>query len=975
MTATEPNMQPVYPPPQQRGSGAGCWLTAIISLFVATMLVMVGLFLPPFSLYDRLFGEQYELLSVENLSVTYGNEFSVGIPEDDTGENFGVQLSSVSLNDFETANVTAGEWITAAKSSLPFYLALQGPVYTLDANGTPPDTLNFSLNLPVNIATTQVLDIYGWTGLEWRFIPSVKANGVANGTADFVPQQVAIFQTIPAPPTVLVTYDVTQELNEDVANLATIVSPAGLQPSRQGTLIGSLAPGADDNSGYLFMPMISNYDDPRATDPETVELILSNPVLRDEHISQITSVASQNGYDGIMIDYRDLADESRENFTLFMDELNASLSEVGLLVGTVVPSATNRSGDWETGAYDWRAIGQAVDYLKIRMSMNPQAFGPEDTQFVNAMMSWAIDEVDRYKILMGLSAQSVREIDGVFTRIGYDEAIAGMGNVVVEATDISETGSIEPGSEVRASLDGLTAVAGVDTILNAPFLDYLDDDGNELARIWLANPSALSYRMERTIPFAVGGVAFDDLLTDDLIEGLTTAILNYKAQVPAVSSPTDLALRWSIEGSDGVVDEVLTGLSEDLVVTLTAPDGNYAINIAVVGVGEETESQRTGAAVALFAPTSTPTPLPTATPTPIPTETPTPVPVTLTSPPPPPSDTGGTVGTTNDGGGVSVPSGGGFSAVAPPPGSINIEIGGHVTSTNSSRAIIPMQQAGMTWMKIQARYNQGGPPDISADIANAKNNGFKILVGTVGNPAELGQGGQGYINNYADWLARVAGWGADAIEVWNEPNLSREWPEGQISGEMYAGMLAVAYQRIKAVNPGVMVISGAPAPTGAEAAFPGQVMNDDNWLRQMIAAGGLNYADCVGIHYNEGIVPPSQTTGDPRDNYYTRYFYGMLNTYYSLTGKPLCFTEIGYLTSEGYPALPSFFSWAENVTLGQQAAWVAEAAALASQSGQVRLFIVWNIDFTVYNSDPQAGYAIVRPDGSCPACAALAQAR
>ncbi len=967
MTATEPNMQPVYPSQKQSG-GAGCWLTAFISLFVAMILVLVGVFLPPLSLYDRLFGEQYDVLSIENPNIAYGSEFSLGISGDETGEDFGVQLSKVSLNDFETNNTTAGEWIPSAKSNLPFYLALQSPVYTIESSGQAPDNLAISLDLPINVATSQVLDVYGWDGSEWRFIPSVKAEGKASGTASFLPQQVAIFQTIPAPPTVLVTYDITQNLNNDVTALATIISPGGLQPSRQGTLIGSLAPGADGNSGYMLMPMISNYDDPRATDPETVELVLGNPALRAEHVSQITSVASQNGYDGIMIDYRDLSNESRETFSTFISELNESFNDVGLLLGVVVPQARNNAGEWETGAYDWRVLGQSVDYLKIRASINPKGFGQEATQYINAMLTWAIGEVDRYKILLGLSAKSVREIDGVFTRIGYDEAIAGMGNVVVETNTVSETGSIEPGSEVRASLDGLSAIAGIDTILKAPFLDYVDDAGNDLARMWLTNPSALSYRMERTIPFALGGISFDDLLTDDLIEGLPSAILNYKAQVPAITSPSDLALRWSIEGSNGTVDEVFTGLNEDLIVTLAAPDGNYAINIAVVGVGEETESQRTGAAVALFAPTTTPTPLPTATPTPIPTNTPTPVPITLTSVPP--ANTGGDTGGNN-----VAPSGGGFAAVAPPPGSINIEIGGHVLGTNSSRAIIPMQQAGMTWMKIQARFNQNGPPDLSGDINNAKNNGFKILVGTVGNPAELGQGGQGYINAYADWLAKVAAQGADAIEVWNEPNLSREWPEGQISGAAYAGMLQVAYQRIKAANPGTMVISAAPAPTGAEGAFPGQVMNDDRWLRQMVEAGGLNALDCVGAHYNEGIVPPSQTSGDPRDNYYTRYFYGMLNTYYSITGRPICFTELGYLTSEGFPALPSFFSWAQNVTLGQQAAWLAEAAALASQSGQVRLFIVWNVDFTFYGADPQAGYAIVRPNGSCPACAAIAQAR
>lgn len=101
----------------------------------------------------------------------------------------------------------------------------------------------------------------------------------------------------------------------------------------------------------------------------------------------------------------------------------------------------------------------------------------------------------------------------------------------------------------------------------------------------------------------------------------------------------------------------------------------------------------------------------------------------------------------------------------------------------------------------------------------------------------------------------------------------------------------------------------------------------------------------------------------------------MLNTYHGITGRPICFTELGYLTSAGLPPLPAYFNWAKDVTLPQQAAWLAQAAALASQSGLVRLLIVWNVDFSYYGADPQAGFAIIRPDGSCPACATLAGAR
>jgi hypothetical protein len=37
--------------------------------------------------------------------------------------------------------------------------------------------------------------------------------------------------------------------------------------------------------------------------------------------------------------------------------------------------------------------------------------------------------------------------------------------------------------------------------------------------------------------------------------------------------------------------------------------------------------------------------------------------------------------------------------------------------------------------------------------------------------------------------------------------------------------------------------------------------------------------------------------------------------------------------------------------------------------------IVWNVDFSGYGDDPSAGYAIVRPGGSCPACDTLSTLR
>ncbi|MCA9896091.1 MAG: hypothetical protein KC615_24065, partial [Anaerolineae bacterium] len=81
-----------------------------------------------------------------------------------------------------------------------------------------------------------------------------------------------------------------------------------------------------------------------------------------------------------------------------------------------------------------------------------------------------------------------------------------------------------------------------------------------------------------------------------------------------------------------------------------------------------------------------------------------------------------------------------------------------------------------------------------------------------------------------------------------------------------------------------------------------------------------------------------------------------------------------YLTGEGYGSLPGGFAWAANTSVANQAEWLAQAVRSARQSGNVRLFIVWNVDSTTWGDDPQAGYAIVRPGGTCPSCNSLAAA-
>ncbi len=314
-------------------------------------------------------------------------------------------------------------------------------------------------------------------------------------------------------------------------------------------------------------------------------------------------------------------------------------------------------------------------------------------------------------------------------------------------------------------------------------------------------------------------------------------------------------------------------------------------------------------------------------------------------------------------------------APAPRSGNWTFELGGHIKTTNY---LAQMRDIGMTWVKYQV-VMPGGTPDVSWLVNAVHGAGMKLLIGAVGDRARASD--PNYHREFAAALAGLARQGVDAIEVWNEPNLDREYGgsgNGQVNPENYANMLREAYTAIKAANPNVLVIGGATAPTGFYGGGCSAAGCDDKpFVERLAAAGGAQWMDCMGAHHNGTMVGPDQTSGAPvgSSDHHQWYFWGTLNVNWNAFGGkvPICWTELGYVSGEGIGPLPAGFAWGSSITLANQAQWLARAAQLSRESGKVRLMIIWNIDFRQWDDDPQAGYSIFRPDGSCPACATLRQ--
>lgn len=108
---------------------------------------------------------------------------------------------------------------------------------------------------------------------------------------------------------------------------------------------------------------------------------------------------------------------------------------------------------------------------------------------------------------------------------------------------------------------------------------------------------------------------------------------------------------------------------------------------------------------------------------------------------------------------------------------------------------------------------------------------------------------------YGDFVAAVAQHYRDRIyylQIWNEPNLAREWNDAPIDPASYTELLKTAYQRVKAVDTNIQILSAPLAITLGETFSPSSTqyrnMNDLQFLEGMYGAGAKDYFDILSAN-------------------------------------------------------------------------------------------------------------------------------
>jgi hypothetical protein len=112
----------------------------------------------------------------------------------------------------------------------------------------------------------------------------------------------------------------------------------------------------------------------------------------------------------------------------------------------------------------------------------------------------------------------------------------------------------------------------------------------------------------------------------------------------------------------------------------------------------------------------------------------------------------------------------------------------------------------------------------------------------------------------ARYKGRIAGY-----QVWNEPNLDREWAGYPPNAAAYVKLLKVCGGAIRNADPAAILITAGLAPTGG-AAKANSAIADEQYMRDLFTAGISPYYDVMGLNASGYKSPPETPPDDPSVN-------------------------------------------------------------------------------------------------------------
>ncbi len=578
----------------------GCLGSLAIYGLILGLLVAIIL-LPPISAADRVLGYGYADIPEEGGFVTAEDGAQLLIlPEGIQGKTK-VKFTAISRSSFLQGS--AGNDLLTAAESIPLWLIMKSPYYQTQFRGQEPTKVMVRIPMPVDAEPLRTLDLYSWNGQAWEWVPHFLPPGddFIEAELDYLPQSVVVMQTKPLQPSISASLPQATDLSEQARNTMGEINAQGLYLDALGAIRGdpSTLLQPDQAAGYLVVPALRNWEEEDALRSDLVDNMLADSSARQEHVQRIVELAVGNAYPGVDIDYRGISPDLRGEYTEFIAELAGALHEQGKQLSVRVELPQQIAADqWDTGGYDWRAIGAVADRVKLPLPSDSSAYVPGGQ--TDTLLQYAVGEVNRYKLQPLISTRSTERINGGQRAVPYAEALAPFGQVAVEGGSTS----LAPGQGVAFTLAGPEPSSGIQFDPNSGiyWVAYAGSDGQQNT-VWVENAASVARKLGYVVNYNLEGVAVHNLLgeeNDSQIWGVLDKFVNLV--IPPVEG--QLAVAWQVRSASG---EVLAQESAELanpryVWTAPAEAGDYSVTAAISSDGGATAAGRGTVSVSVAAP-------------------------------------------------------------------------------------------------------------------------------------------------------------------------------------------------------------------------------------------------------------------------------------------------------------------------------------------------------------------------------------
>lgn len=293
------------------------------------------------------------------------------------------------------------------------------------------------------------------------------------------------------------------------------MDPDGNLSTKGGARDVGLIQEAHQNGIRVIPTITNNFSSEKATQ------VLSTPASRKHHIEVILNEVLSHDFDGIDIDYENVATSDREAFSSFVTDLAAALHTRGKILSVTVQAKLSDTNNWNgPGATDYAVIGPIVDQFRImtydyhRSNSDPGPIAP--IPWIKQAIAYAKQYVAPEKILAGLPFY------------GYDWSL----------THGEDDTSAITWDGVQQELKQFHPTVEWDAEAGESYYKYTSDGGENL--VYFQDARSIKAKTEAIMESGVAGVTIWRLGSED--PEIFTVFRTMRTQTASLASPGEITL-------------------------------------------------------------------------------------------------------------------------------------------------------------------------------------------------------------------------------------------------------------------------------------------------------------------------------------------------------------------------------------------------------------------------------------------------